>query len=94
MAHKLSKCYPYKPQLVTAKYNREVVRMIPYNELITDELKGSTPKERYHNLMEMKRILRQIVCPKKGTAEERYDLQDFADDIQQSLGKGFFGVNQ
>ena len=61
--------------------------MIPYEVLIRDELKGETPKERYENLILMKKILRQIAYPRRGTSEETYSLQDFADEIQQSIGR-------
>ena len=61
--------------------------MIPYEGLIRDELKGETPKERYENLILMKKILRQIAYPRRGTSEETYSLQDFADEIQQSIGR-------
>ena len=61
--------------------------MIAYEALIKDELVGETPKERYENLVLMKKILRQIAYPKRGTSEETYDLQDFADEIQQSIGR-------
>lgn len=65
--------------------------MIAYEELIRDELQGDTPKARYDNLMLMKKILRQIAYPRRGTCEETYDLQDFADEIQQMIGREKLG---
>ena len=61
--------------------------MIPYEVLIRDELKGETPKERYENLILMKRIIREIAYPRRGTSEETASLQDFANEIQQMIGK-------
>jgi hypothetical protein len=65
--------------------------MIAYEALIRDELHGDTPKARYDNLMLMKKILRQIAYPRRGTSEETYALQDFADEIQQVLGREKLG---
>jgi hypothetical protein len=61
--------------------------MIAYEVLIREALAGETPKERYENLILMKKILRQIAYPRRGTSEETYSLQDFADEIQQSIGR-------
>jgi hypothetical protein len=59
--------------------------MIAYETLIREELFGETPKERYENLMKMKRFLCQIAYPGRGTLEEGYDIQDFAIKIQESF---------
>jgi hypothetical protein len=61
--------------------------MVPYEVLIRDAIAGETPKERYENLVLMKTILRQIAYPRRGTPEELFSLQDFADEIQRSIGR-------
>jgi hypothetical protein len=61
--------------------------MIRYEDLIRDELKGATPKERYDLLIAMKNILMQIAYPRRGTAEEIWTIEDFAVMIQETIGR-------
>jgi len=52
--------------------------MISYERAIVDRLKGSTPKEKYDNLMRMQQLLHQLAYPARGTDDETMTIMDFA----------------
>jgi len=63
------------------------MNMIRYDDLIRDELKGATPKERYDFLIAMKNVLMQIAYPRRGTVEETWTLEEFSVRIQETIGR-------
>jgi len=49
-----------------------------------ESLKGSTPKEKYDNLIAMQQLLSVVAFPRRGTAEEAltiYDIATLASDL-------------
>ena len=52
--------------------------MIPYEKVIIEKLKGETPKEKYDNLMEMKKFIQKISFPRRGSEEENWTIYDIA----------------
>ena len=61
--------------------------MESYDVLIKQELCGETPKERYENLVAMKKMLMRIAYPCRGTKDESMDIQDFANEIIETIGR-------
>lgn len=55
--------------------------MIPYEDLIMNNIKGDTPKQKHDNLLVINKILSEIAYPRRGTIEEKKTVQDFAEDI-------------
>jgi hypothetical protein len=59
--------------------------MRPYEIFITANIPGTTPKERYDNLITMKQFVMRIAYPGRGTTDERQTLQEYADEIQKQF---------
>jgi hypothetical protein len=57
--------------------------MRSYDLFITANVPGTTPKERYDNLIAMKQLIMRIAYPGRGTSDECRDLQEYADEIQK-----------
>ena len=57
--------------------------MTAYNILINENIPGSTPKDMFENITEMKRILRAIAYPERGRDDWYKSLDDFAREIQE-----------
>lgn len=57
--------------------------MTPYDKLIMDALKGETPKQKYEYLRDMQQLLHSVAYPGRGTEEERWDIMNVVNKINE-----------
>lgn len=55
--------------------------MRPYETVIMEALKGSTPKEKYEYLRDMQQLLQKTAFPGRGTPEENWQVMDVVKEI-------------
>ena len=52
-----------------------------YNNLIDENLKGNTPKEKYEYLIDILNLLQQVAYPRRNTPEESWLIMDIVNEI-------------
>lgn len=56
-----------------------------YENLIYEKLKGSSPREKYENLIAMQKLLSIIAYPRRGTEEEKMSIHDAAKQAEKLI---------
>ena len=52
-----------------------------YDKFIMEALTGETPKEKYEYLRDMQQLLSRIAFPGRGLPEERWEVMDIVNEI-------------
>lgn len=65
------------------------IKDMNYERCILEVLSGSTPREKYETLKALHGVLEKICTPRRGTEEEKWDIQRASDELTPYMIKEF-----